>query len=74
MYYFDTRVGRFSIVRIGSQWLVMYRDESLGEYPSPQSAADDLTGGHCFSTPGNIATDRLGIPSDVSEWGRTPAS
>lgn len=74
MYFFNTRVGLFSIVWKANRWHVMFEDESLGAYHSPASAADDLAGGHCFSTSGNIDTSRIGIPADISEWTRSPAS
>lgn len=74
MYFFRTKVGVFSIVWYIDRWHVMFQDESLGGYPTPMSAADDLAGGHCFSTTGNIDTSRLGIPSDISEWMRRPPS
>jgi hypothetical protein len=46
----------------------VFRDEDLGSYHSPASAADDLAGGHTFSVPGGYDTSDLGIPYDIGEW------
>jgi hypothetical protein len=70
MYIFHTRVGVFSIVYRAGRWHVMFQDESLGAYASPQHAADDLAGGHTFTPSGGHDTSTLGIPVDIGEWER----
>ena len=68
LYVWQTRVGPFYIAQIGDRFHPVFRDESLGSYHSPASAADDLAGGHTFSVAGGIDTAELGIPYDIREW------
>jgi len=70
MYYFETKVGVFSIVKIDERWHVMFDDESLGSYANERLAADDIAGGHTFSPGHGIDTAKLGIPRDINEWSR----
>lgn len=71
MYIYRTKVGDFSITLLRGRWHVVFREESLGSYASPQQAADDLAGGHTFTPSGGHDTSRLGIPADISEWERS---
>jgi len=70
MYYFETRVGTFSIAQRGERWHVIFKGDSLGSYATPRHAADDLAGGHTFSAGPGIDTAELGIPGDIGEWSR----
>jgi len=70
MYYYATRVGVFRIVQHLERWHVMFLDENLGSYSTPQQAADDLAGGHTFSAGPGIDSAELKIPRDISEWSR----
>ena len=68
LYIWRTRVDPFFIAQVGDRFHPVFRDESLGSYHSPASAADDLAGGHTFSVTGGIDTAHLGIPHDIREW------
>lgn len=52
------------------RWHIVFEDESLGGYMSPQHALDDLCGGHTFSCSAGD-TSGLGIPDEISEWSVT---
>jgi hypothetical protein len=69
-YYWDTRIGPFYIAASGGRFEVLYQDEPLGSYPTPEMAAADLAGGHTFSIAAGIDTATLGIPEDLKEWSR----
>ena len=71
MYYYETKVGTFSIVEREGRWLVMFKGESLGSYAQAHQAADDLAGGHTFSAGPGIDTAKLGIPRYLNEWARS---
>lgn len=65
---FRTVRGPVYILPQQGRWAIVYDDENLGSYHSPQAAADDAAGGHT-STPSN-GTDLadLAIPDDLGEW------
>lgn len=68
MYIFRTKAGVFSIVNKKDRWHIIYQDEDLGSYKTPQMAADDLSGGHTFSPSNGIDPSELGISEDIGEW------
>lgn len=68
LYVRETRIGPFYIAESEGWFHVIYGDESLGSYKTPEQAAEDVAGGHTFSIPGAIDTASLGIPYDLSEW------
>ena len=70
MYRYKTRVGTFHIRKIEDSWRVRFEDEDLGGYHSPQSALDDLVGGHTFWPGSGVDPSTLGIPDELSEWSR----
>ncbi len=70
MYYYRTSVGIFLIAQRSGRWHVIFDDESLGSYATPQQAVDDLAGGHTFSPGHGIDTSKLGIPDDINEWSK----
>jgi len=63
-----TRLGTFYIKPIRDRFAVLYEDETLGSYHSPESALDDLVGGHTFIPSSGIDTSTAGLPSNLSEW------
>lgn len=69
-YFYETRVGTFSIESRGDRWHVMFKGDSLGNCARPEQAADDLAGGHTSSPGLGIDTAKLGIPEDLNEWSR----
>jgi hypothetical protein len=69
VYVTNTRIGPFYIAKSeDGHFHVIYDGTSLGSYATPEQAADDVAGGHTFSTPSGIDTASLGIPADVVEW------
>ena len=71
LYVCRTRVGPFYIAKEAEgRYHVMFDGVSLGGYPSPERAADDVGGGHTFSVRGGHDTSTLGIPRDLSSWDR----
>ena len=73
MFIYRTRAGVFSIVNRAERWHVMFDNDSLGGYASPQQAAEDLAGGHTTWPSNGIDPSTLGIPADLGEWERLPA-
>lgn len=66
---YRTRKGTCRIIRRpDGSFEVMYGDEGLGSYHSPQQALDDLVGGHTFSPSSGIDTSTMGLPDELSEW------
>lgn len=74
LFRFETQRGPFFIAGERDRFHVVFEDESLGSYATPQQAAEDVAGGHTFSPPGGFDTATLGIPYDVSEWERLPSA
>ena len=69
LYVWPTRIGPFYIAESGGRYHVIYENESLGSYHSPEAAASDVAGGHTFSIAGCVDTATLGIPENLTEWG-----
>lgn len=70
LYVYHTEIGPFYIAELQGRFHVLYREESLGSYTTPSSAADDVAGGHTFSIRGGVNTATLGIPRDLNRWQR----
>ena len=71
MYRYHTKIGTFYIRFKADRWRVFFEDEDLGAYHSPQAALDDLVGGHTLAPAAGVDTSTLGLPDELSEWGRT---
>jgi hypothetical protein len=68
-YQYRTRGSTVSLVpEAGGRYKVMFRDENLGSFHSPEAAADDVSGGHTFSPSNGTDLGELGIPGDLGEW------
>lgn len=67
-YVYKTAVGPFYLVPRNGRWLIVFRDDVLGHYATPQHAVDDLAGGHTFTPSGGYDTSALGIPAELGEW------
>lgn len=52
----------------GGRYKVLYQGEHLGSYSSPQSAADDVSGGHTFTPSDGTDFSRAGVPEYLGEW------
>jgi hypothetical protein len=63
-----TRHGTFYIKLTRDRFVVLYGDEDLGSYHSPEAALDDLVGGHTFLPSNGLDTSTAGLPDDLSEW------
>lgn len=64
----NTRAGTVAIRAIRDRWHVLLNDVDLGSYHSPESALDDVVGGHTFSPGRGIDTSKLGLPDSLGEW------
>jgi hypothetical protein len=70
LYSYKTSAGIFYIVEKNGRYHALFEGDSLGSYQTPQKVADDLAGGHTFSTSSGVGTATLGIPKDLSRWQR----
>ncbi|SNB71722.1 hypothetical protein SAMN06265338_104203 [Rhodoblastus acidophilus] len=74
-WYWNTRKGTVWIVPrqdLGSiRYHVVYDDEALGSYHSPQQAADDVAGGHTFGPSNGVDLGSLGISNNIADWQHT---
>ncbi len=64
-----TEVGPFFIVSRNERWHVVWCEEEIGDFTSPELAAKEVAGGHTlwpfWGNPG-----RLGIPAELERWER----
>ncbi len=68
-YQYRTRAGTVNLVpEAGGRYKVVFGDEDLGSYHSPEAAADDVSGGHTFSPSDGTDLGELEIPGDLGEW------
>ncbi|MCW3583959.1 hypothetical protein [Burkholderia cenocepacia] len=65
-FWYKTKRGTFYIAPRAGRWHIIYDDDSLGSYASPQQAAEELAGG--YSAWPHFDPSTLGIPDDISEW------
>ena len=72
MWFFETNKAVFSIVARNERYHVFCDDEDLGNYATPEQAADEA-GGHIFFFSSGIAPEALCIPRDLAEWQRKGA-
>lgn len=74
IYRHETPCGTvFLVPEENGRYKVVFKDEDLGSYHSPEAAADDVSGGHTFSPSSCIDLGELGISADLAEWEQTPA-
>ena len=72
-YQYHTSSGTVSLIpEPGSRYKVMFGDDHLGSYYSPEAAADDVSGGHTFSPSDGTDLGELDIPMDLGEWEKKP--
>lgn len=68
VYRFITRCGAFMLIPDERGWMVWFGDDCIdGPYASPQTAAQEIAGGHC-AWPSCGDPSLLSIPEDLSEW------
>jgi len=70
LYSCQTRIGKFYIAEINGYFQPVFDDEPLGNYGTPQQAAEDLANGHTDFPSCGVDPSTLGIPDDVTEWDR----
>ena len=68
MWYFETKIGKFSILPQNGRYAVYFEDENLGSYATPEQAADDVAGGHTFWPSSGIDPGELDISDDLGDW------
>ena len=68
MYVYRSEAGEFSLIRDSGRWHMLFHDELLGSYATPEQAVGDLSVGHVFAVPEGVDFARLGIPRDLSRW------
>lgn len=71
-YAFKTRRGPIYLVPREDRWVVLYKEESLGSYHSPEAAASDCHVGALFTPSDGNMFDNYEIPEDIGEWKRLP--
>jgi hypothetical protein len=70
LYAWHTRIGPFYIAESRGRFEVFHQDDSLGSYPSANSAIADVVGSQTFSIAVGADTGTLGIPESLNEWRR----
>lgn len=50
------------------RFYVVYRDEALGSYASPEMAIDDASGGHTFMPSDGTDLGFLNLSDSISDW------
>lgn len=69
MYEFRTARGIFRIkARSDGRWVLMFEDDPLGPYATPEQAADDAACGSCHWPSEGFDPGSCGIPADLAEW------
>ena len=66
-----TTKGPVFIVQIKDRFHVIFDDEDLGNYVTPQQASDDISGGHTFMPSSGIDLGELEISDDLGDWTRS---
>ena len=68
-YQYNTHAGTVSLIpEPKGRYKVMFHEQNLGSYASPEQAADDVSGGHTFTPSDGTDLGRLNIPADLGEW------
>lgn len=68
MWSYSTPKGVFYIIKKTGRFHVIYDDEDLGSYATPQQAVDDVSAGHTFWPSSGIDPGELGISDDLGDW------
>jgi hypothetical protein len=68
-YQYYTPHGAVSLIpEANGRYKVMFGDENLGSYHSPEAAAGDVSGGHTFAPSNGVDLCELDISDDLGEW------
>ncbi|MBB5420858.1 hypothetical protein [Paraburkholderia atlantica] len=65
---FGSTQGAFYILPGQDGWEATYGNETLGEFSSPQQAADDLARGLSCEHLSELDTSTLEIPEKLADW------
>jgi len=68
LYVCHTRIGPFFIAYCKGQYPVVFENESLGSYSTPELAAQHISGRDRFLVGGGFDTKTLGIPANLRFW------
>ena len=67
LYVCQTRIGPFFIAYLRGQYSVIFENESLARYSTPEQAAQHISGRDHFLI-GGVDTKYLGIPANLRFW------
>jgi hypothetical protein len=67
-YKHNSRLGPVYIVPKAGRWHIIFNEEDLGSYHSPEAAADDAAGGHTFTPSNGVDLDRLNLSDNLGDW------
>jgi hypothetical protein len=71
LYVFRSKAGPFYVSKSDDgRFHVVFREQSLGSYPAPLAAANDIGGRDTLTLPGGMNPVALGVPRDISKWER----
>ncbi len=65
---FKTSAGTIFIAPLNGRYVVIWDNQDLGSYHTPEAAVDDVAGGHTFTPSGGTDLGELEIPYDLPEW------
>lgn len=66
---YPTRLGPVFIAQSqDGRFHPVWKDQSLGSYPSAVAAIDDVAGGHTWSPSDGTDLGELGISADIGAW------
>lgn len=67
-YRHNTHIGPVYILRNKARWNIVFDNQDLGSYHTPEAAAEDAAGGHTFTPSNGISLDRLNLSDDLGDW------
>jgi len=65
---FETRYGRFFIFPREERFIVRFKDEVLGSYPTLATALDNLLSGHVDWPSTGLDPSKADLPDDIAGW------
>jgi len=65
---FETRNGPFFIVPREERFIVRFKDEVLGSYPTLATALDNLLSGHVDWPSTGLDPSKADLPDDIAGW------
>ena len=68
MWFYETKIGIFTIRERSGKYHVYFDGEDLGSYDTPWQASEDLAGGRMPTLSCGVDTATLGIPPHTDQW------